>query len=284
MKYLYEYVYKGHDCVSVRLTGVTATGHAMQLAPAAPAVAGGSGGGLAGPQQPRDEIANYIDSRYVGPCEAFWRIFGFDMQGRSPAVQRLQLHLPGLQTVTYREGEEATAFEAAQEKHTSLTGYFACVQQEIQHPLSATLRGSGVDGTPYPTASSLTYADMPTYYVWDMKSLIWTRRKRPKMSDTIGRIFSAMPSSGERLFLRILLKKVCGVTGFIFLKLINGVVSTTFQESCRVRGYFADDQNWIDTMAEASTFVTLQLFVTLLFNNPEVANPAALWDLFKDHM
>jgi hypothetical protein len=118
VKYLYKYVYKGHDRVSVRLTSVTGTGHAMQLAPAVPtaAAAGGGGGGLGIPHEPRDEIANYIDSRYVGPCEAFWRIFGFDMQGRSPAVQRLQLHLPGHQTVTYREGEEVMALEAAQDK------------------------------------------------------------------------------------------------------------------------------------------------------------------------
>ena len=73
MKYLYKYVYKGHDRVSVRLTRVTGTGHAMQLAPAVPAAAaGGGGGGLAVSHERRDEIANYIDSRYVGPCDAFW--------------------------------------------------------------------------------------------------------------------------------------------------------------------------------------------------------------------
>jgi hypothetical protein len=76
VKYLYKYVYKGHDRVSVRLTSVTGTGHAMQLAPAVPTAAGGGGGGggeggVAIPHAPRDEIANYIDSRYVGPCEAF---------------------------------------------------------------------------------------------------------------------------------------------------------------------------------------------------------------------
>jgi hypothetical protein len=65
VKYLYkQYVYKGHDRVSVRLTSVTGTGHAMQVAPQAPAAAA-----VTELQEPRNEITDYIDGRYVGPCE-----------------------------------------------------------------------------------------------------------------------------------------------------------------------------------------------------------------------
>jgi hypothetical protein len=40
----------------------------------------------------RNEILQYLDARYVGPCEAAWRIAEFEMHGRSPAVTRLQVN------------------------------------------------------------------------------------------------------------------------------------------------------------------------------------------------
>ncbi|XP_062206065.1 uncharacterized protein LOC133907870 isoform X5 [Phragmites australis] len=42
-----------------------------------------------------DEIAEYIKSRYLSACESFWRLFGFEIHGRTPAVERLHVHLPG---------------------------------------------------------------------------------------------------------------------------------------------------------------------------------------------
>ena len=59
VKYLYKYTYKGHDRAQVEL-GV-------------------------------DEIADYVDARYVGPCEACWRLFEFPMAGKSHSIERLDL-------------------------------------------------------------------------------------------------------------------------------------------------------------------------------------------------
>ncbi|KAF9398939.1 hypothetical protein BGZ76_008011, partial [Entomortierella beljakovae] len=42
-----------------------------------------------------NEINDFVDGRYIAPCEAVWRIFGFKMQSHYPCVVRLQLHLPG---------------------------------------------------------------------------------------------------------------------------------------------------------------------------------------------
>jgi hypothetical protein len=66
-KYLYKYVYKGGDRATVAL------------------------GDPAAPPENNDEIRNYLDVRYVGPCEAAWRLSQFEMQGRSPAICRLQV-------------------------------------------------------------------------------------------------------------------------------------------------------------------------------------------------
>ncbi|XP_074298576.1 uncharacterized protein LOC141629484 [Silene latifolia] len=48
-----------------------------------------------------EEIKRYYDCRYLSPCEVVWRIFAFDIHYRTPAVERLQFHLPGEQSVVF---------------------------------------------------------------------------------------------------------------------------------------------------------------------------------------
>ncbi len=78
-KYLFKYVYKGHDRAIVLLE---------QL----------------------DEILKYIDVRYVSAAEAIWIIFGFKMHDHSPSVTRLQLHLPDQQCVVFNEDSGVYAY------------------------------------------------------------------------------------------------------------------------------------------------------------------------------
>ena len=46
-----------------------------------------------------EEIKQHIDARWVTPPEALWRIYGFDLNERSPSVLSLQLHLPDMHMV-----------------------------------------------------------------------------------------------------------------------------------------------------------------------------------------
>jgi len=83
VKYLFKYVYKGHDQASFLVNE---------------------------DQHDRDdgvinEIRQYRNARYISPPEAVHRIFGFPMFGVYPAVLQLQLHLPDMQSVTYNEEE-----------------------------------------------------------------------------------------------------------------------------------------------------------------------------------
>jgi hypothetical protein len=80
VKYLFKYVYKGPDKASVKLI------HANVGLPETPQINNAP--------HNIDEIANYVDSRYVSACTALWHIFGFNMSRHHPAVYRLQLHLP----------------------------------------------------------------------------------------------------------------------------------------------------------------------------------------------
>ena len=81
VKYLYKYIYKGHDKASFNIDQPDNDGNI-------------------------DEIKRYIDARWVTPPEAMWRIYGFNLCGSSPSVLQLQLHLPNMQRVTFKAGDD----------------------------------------------------------------------------------------------------------------------------------------------------------------------------------
>src|SRR3954469_25867028 len=75
IKYLFKYINKGYDRITA---AVIRNDEVSQNA-----------------QKNVDEIKQYLDCRYVSPCEACWRIFSFPIHGRKPAVERLFFHCEG---------------------------------------------------------------------------------------------------------------------------------------------------------------------------------------------
>ncbi|RZB46440.1 hypothetical protein D0Y65_050465 [Glycine soja] len=87
IKYLFKYINKGYD----RVTAV---------------VIHDANGILENAISQNDEIKEYVDCRYISPCEATWRIFGFPIHARKPAVERLHFHLPGQHNVLYEDDDD----------------------------------------------------------------------------------------------------------------------------------------------------------------------------------
>ncbi|XP_028053453.1 uncharacterized protein LOC114257844 [Camellia sinensis] len=81
VKYLYKYIYKGHDKIVVNISQ--------------------NDGDII-----IDEIQQFQDARWVSAQEAMWRIFEFDLNEIYPAVINLQLHLPNNQFVSYWENQD----------------------------------------------------------------------------------------------------------------------------------------------------------------------------------
>ncbi|XP_076907478.1 uncharacterized protein LOC143563946 [Bidens hawaiensis] len=81
IKYLFKYINKGPDRATVYFSN--------------------SGEGEKNTDSNVYEIKEFYDCRYISACEASWRIFGFDVHYRIPAVMRLPFHLPGKQQVIY---------------------------------------------------------------------------------------------------------------------------------------------------------------------------------------
>ncbi|CDF33021.1 unnamed protein product [Chondrus crispus] len=96
IKYLFKYVCKGQDRVTMEITAKN---------------------------ERYDEISNFQDARYVSASEAAWRLFSFDIVDRNPPVVRLAVHLPNHHTVYFeKEREQKAALRPA--TGTKLTEWF----------------------------------------------------------------------------------------------------------------------------------------------------------------
>ena len=137
VKYLYKYVYKGHDRVMVEFKDI-------------------SNNGTDEPEQ-HDEISNYLDARYVSASESCWRIFHFKLHGESPNIIRLQVHLPD---------QEMVLFNADQQ-----------LDEVVIQQLTTTLTGWMEYNATHDDARNILYHDFPKKFVWNRNEKKWTCRK-----------------------------------------------------------------------------------------------------------
>lgn len=72
-KYLFKYINKGYDRITIAIVPAENVDDFEM--------------------QSRDEVKQYMDCRYISPCDAYWRIFVFPIQGRTPKIKRLYFHL-----------------------------------------------------------------------------------------------------------------------------------------------------------------------------------------------
>ncbi|XP_015116448.1 uncharacterized protein LOC107040743 [Diachasma alloeum] len=102
VKYLYKYVYKGHDAAAVEITDP------------------GNGENVID----HDEIRNFAEARYVSPVEASDRILSHTLQEKS------HVHLCNQHTLTISDVADDEAIRSALQKETMLMDYFALNQRD----------------------------------------------------------------------------------------------------------------------------------------------------------
>ena len=212
----------------------------------------------------RNEIESFMHKRYVSSCEACWRVFGYEICGRIPAIRRLPIHLPGAQNVVYDPNNALLALENAET--TLLTAYF-------------------VANRDLPGAADYLYKEFPIHFVWLQAKKKWKMRTRVNIDKpkTIGRIITIHPAQIEAFCVRTLLLHVKGATSFDHLKTVDGVVMETFKAACIALNLIETDILWIDCMREAILDQTArmcrQLFVYLLLYC-NLSEPLFLYDMF----
>jgi hypothetical protein len=239
VKYLYKYVYKGPDRAMAQLASAT---------------------GDAGAPKVRDEVSEFQDLRSVGASEACWRILGFPMSDRNPAVVSLPVHLDGEHRVYFKEGREQQAVD--REPATALLSWLE---------YNRTMAGED------PNCLGLLYPDFPRHYTLDPSTKKWKPRKQGAV---IGRMFTVSPLAGEAYYLRMLLTHVRGATSYEDIRTVNGEAHPTFKAACAARGLLADDSEWESALREAASAAPPSelraLFVSILvFCNP--TDPAGMF-------
>ncbi|XP_066917215.1 uncharacterized protein [Clytia hemisphaerica] len=102
VKYLYKYIYKGHDSAHIELAE----------------------------RIDHDEIKTFLDALYVSAPEACWRLFSFNMHTQTHIITRLAVHLRNFQRVYFQPGGEEGTIERAQNKDTVLAAWFKLNQED----------------------------------------------------------------------------------------------------------------------------------------------------------
>ncbi|XP_071727416.1 uncharacterized protein [Rutidosis leptorrhynchoides] len=190
-----------------------------------------------------DEIKNYLDCRYLSPCEAAWRLFSYDIHFSKPSVIKLSYHLPNQQSLTLHDSQHLPALlQRPSIKETMFTQWFELNKQD-------------------PKARSLTYSKIPKEYVWNNDTKEWAPRK-PRPS--IGRIVYSNPASGERYYLRMLLNIVKGPRSFEELRTVDGTLHPTFKDACFAYGLLHDDREWTEAISEAKLGLQVHNFAIYL--------------------
>ncbi|KAG7990160.1 hypothetical protein I3843_02G011400 [Carya illinoinensis] len=104
VKYLYKYVYKGHDRVAFNLVSEQTN-------------------------QQIDEIQQFQSVRWIASPEAMWRIYGFIVNEMYPSVYSLHLHLEDKHQVTFRANEDLiNVLNSDRSAKSMLTEFFALNQ------------------------------------------------------------------------------------------------------------------------------------------------------------
>ncbi|XP_022177735.1 uncharacterized protein LOC111038807 [Myzus persicae] len=153
--YIYKYIYKGHDCVTLEVFD-------------------------------QDELANFVNTRYVRPPEGIWRLFSYELHKRSHTIVRLPIHLKGRQNVYFAPGQAQERLQNEALHRTRLTEFF-------------TLNINDVEARQY------LYTDIPTHYTWNAAQRTWVGRRRMMANETLAQMYIVNPLDRDRFHLQLLL-------------------------------------------------------------------------------
>ncbi|KAH1249702.1 ATP-dependent DNA helicase PIF1 [Glycine max] len=131
-----------------------------------------------------DELKEYLDCRYISPCEAAWRIFAFPIHGRKPGVERLYFHLPDQHNILYEDHDD---IDDVLSKPTISDSKFLAWMN--------TNKG-------FAKARNLTYSQFVSKFVYNKRNRSWQPRKK---GYTIGRLIWVPLTTGELFYLRMML-------------------------------------------------------------------------------
>ncbi|KAG5063305.1 hypothetical protein JHK85_004488 [Glycine max] len=235
IKYLFKYINKGYDRVTV-------------------VVIHDANGTLENAISQNDEIKEYVDCRYISPCKATWRIFGFPI----PTVERLHFHLPGQHSVLYEDDDDID--DIMSKPSISDSKFLAWMNSNKC----------------FSDGRNLTYSQFVSKFVYNQKARSWNLRKK---GNTIGRLIWVPPTTGELFYLRMMFTTCKGATSFEDIRTVENVLYPTYREACFAMKLHIDDEQLKNlTLLEIEKLLhanqkSLRDYPTMSY--PEGANPVS---------
>ena len=234
---------------------------------------------------PIDEIDEYWRCRYLTGCEAAWRMMGYHIARKEPAVTPLPIHLPTLQSRQYARRISATG-------KSNLEHYFLRPHGNFQ------LRGvtrsfEDITYDEYYTLFRLVKFDVEKDTMSsrfpeipdDADSPKFHVLQRTSANEHLSRIQDVRPTQGETFYLRVILQhKPC--RSFEDARTVNGRCFPSYQAAAMEMGLFADVNEGTYALQEAvhtlrSPHQLRLLFVHLLINDC-IQSPIDTWQSFRD--
>ncbi|XP_076065324.1 uncharacterized protein LOC143039331 [Oratosquilla oratoria] len=215
--------------------------------------------------EPVNEIKIFKDARFVNANEATWKIFQFNIHSSYPAVCNLDLHLEGENYVFVEASTSQEAIVKKASKDTQLTAFFKlCQHNEF--------------------AASLSYHEIPNYFVYNKTTCKWDERKGSTCA--LGRIRAVNNKTVELFNMRMLLTHTKGLKSYEDLRTVEGVLYETNREAVKAMGLLKDEDTWKKTTLEIINHTNdrRQLRTTyasmLVFSDLEDQKP--IWEETKD--
>ncbi|XP_071714697.1 uncharacterized protein [Rutidosis leptorrhynchoides] len=196
IKYLFKYINKGADRISVSFQTNPDTNAGQKISKA------------------KDEIAEYFSCRNIFACEASWHLFDYPILYTQPAVYRLSFHLLN---------QEPIVFDAHDDMDSVLAKPSVGASQFLEW---MNFNSSDAEARQY------IYIEFPCHYVWNITKRKWIKRTSQR---TVGCIHFVPPKAGETYYLRILLNKVKGPTCYEDIRTVNDSISCperVWQQTC----------------------------------------------------
>ncbi|KAH7857194.1 hypothetical protein Vadar_010051 [Vaccinium darrowii] len=180
-----------------------------------------------------------------------------------PSVERLQIHLPNKQQVTfYRDQSITDVLSNDRCSRTMLTEFFTMNAADDR-------------------ANRYLYREFPQHYKWCRQAKKW--EARTGYNKVIGRIYTVSPNQGDKFYLRVLLNHIRGPKSWDDLLTVDGVQCATFKLAAERHGLLECDNSIRQCLAEASNTrmpsALRRMFVTILIYC-EPTGVRNLWDEF----
>ncbi|XP_044591454.1 uncharacterized protein LOC123269683 [Cotesia glomerata] len=257
IKYICKYVHKGSDMAVFRVENTNVN---------------------APPVNKNDEITLYQIGWYISSNEAAWRIFGFPIHERDPAVVQLAIHHENGQRVFFTN--ETAIDRAINPPKTTLTAFSELCNRADDFGAFA---------------RTLLYSQVPRYFTWT-QTKTWMPCKQGSpvaaclnlfKSNALGRLFTVNPRHTECFYLRLLLVNITGPLSFQDIRKVNGQQYTTYKDACLALGLLEDDNQRECMLAEAAlncTAIQIRLLFAIVLTTCFPARAQILWENHKDSM